>query len=140
MKSLWRSKSALVVVMLSLMSACGGSGSATMTNPSPGTGPVGASVTITASGVSPKAVTINAGEVVMFVNSDTRNHQMDSNPHPEHTDCPGINALDVLAAGQSRNTANLTTPRTCGVPRSRRFIERQSDGNDHDPLRYSVEV
>jgi plastocyanin len=71
-------------------------------------------VTITASGVSPKAVTINAGEVVMFVNSDTRNHQMDSNPHPEHTDCPGINAVDVLAAGQSRNTANLTTPRTCG--------------------------
>jgi len=113
MKSLWRSKSARVGVMLSLMTACGGS-SSTMTNPSPGTGPVGATVTITASGVSPKAVTINAGEVVMFVNSDTRNHQMDSTRTPITRDCPGINPVDVLAAGQSRNTADLTTSRTCG--------------------------
>ena len=83
-------------------------------SPSPGNGPVGATVTITSSGVSPKAVTVNVGEVVMFVNSDSRSHEIASNPHPSHTDCPPINALETLAPGQSRNTGNLTTARTCG--------------------------
>ena len=83
-------------------------------SPSPGNGPVGATVTITSSGVSPKAVTVNVGEVVMFVNSDSRSHEIASNPHPSHTECPPINALETLAPGQSRNTANFTTARTCG--------------------------
>jgi plastocyanin len=83
-------------------------------SPSPGNGPVGATVTIASSGVSPKAVTVNVGEVVMFVNSDSRSHEIASNPHPSHTECPPINALETLASGQSRNTANFTTARTCG--------------------------
>lgn len=93
--------------------ACGG-GSKSPTNPSPGNGPVGATITITSAGVDPRAVTINSGEVVMVVNNDTRNHEIASNPHPAHTDCPQINALGTLVPGQSRNTANFTTSRTCG--------------------------
>jgi plastocyanin len=103
-------RSAIIVGALCLP-ACGGG--STM-SPSPGNGPVGATVTITSSGVSPKAVTVNVGEVVTFVNNDTRSHDMESDPHPEHTDCPPIKAVATLAPGQSRNTGNLTTARTCG--------------------------
>ena len=39
---------------------------------------------------------------------------MDSNPHPEHTDCPEINQVGFLTAGQSKQTGNLNTARTCG--------------------------
>jgi plastocyanin len=76
---------------------------------------VGATVTIGSNGaVSPSAVTINVGEVVMFVNNDSRSHDIESNPHPAHTDCPPINAVSTLQPGQSRNTGNFTAARTCG--------------------------
>jgi hypothetical protein len=39
---------------------------------------------------------------------------MSSNPHPSHTDCPEINQVGFLSAGQSRQTGNLNTARTCG--------------------------
>ena len=54
------------------------------------------------------------GGRVNFVNNDTRVHDMSSNPHPAHTDCPAINQAGFLQPGQSRETGNLTTPRTCG--------------------------
>jgi hypothetical protein len=65
-------------------------------------------------GVDQKAVTINNGEVVVVINSDVRNHQIASNPHPAHTDCPPINALQTLVPGQTGRTGNFTTSRTCG--------------------------
>jgi hypothetical protein len=64
--------------------------------------------------VAPRSVTIAAGGRVNFFNNDTRVHDMSSNPHPEHTDCPAINQVGFLQPGQSRETGNLTTPRTCG--------------------------
>jgi plastocyanin len=64
--------------------------------------------------VSPRAVTIAAGGRVTFVNNDNRPHEMNSDPHPAHTDCPAINDVGFLAAGQTRATGNLNTPRTCG--------------------------
>jgi len=51
---------------------------------------------------------------VTFVNSDSRTHQMFSNPHPEHTDCPEINDVGFLNPRQSRQTGNMNTVRTCG--------------------------
>ena len=39
---------------------------------------------------------------------------MNSNPHPEHTDCPEINQVGFLTAGQTKLTGNLNTRRTCG--------------------------
>jgi plastocyanin len=59
-------------------------------------------------------VTINNGESVTFVNNDSRAHEMASDPHPAHTDCPPINALGTLQPGQSRLTNAMTTSRTCG--------------------------
>jgi hypothetical protein len=48
------------------------------------------------------------------MNNDTRTHDMESNPHPEHTDCPAINQAGFLTPGQSKQTGNLNTVRTCG--------------------------
>ena len=71
-------------------------------------------ITITSAGVSPKSVTVGPGSQVLFVNNDSVSHQMFSDPHPEHTDCPEINQVGFLSPGQSRLTGNLTTIRTCG--------------------------
>jgi plastocyanin len=73
-----------------------------------------ATITITANGASPRAVTVPRGSRVTFTNNDSRRHDMESDPHPEHTDCPEINAVGSLALGQSRQTGNLNTARTCG--------------------------
>jgi plastocyanin len=71
-------------------------------------------ITITASGATPKNVQINVGDRVRFVNSDTRAHNMTSDPHPDHNDCPELNAVALLQPGQSRETLNLVQPRVCG--------------------------
>lgn len=79
----------------------------------PSTAPA-ATFTISSTGVSPKSVTVPVGSQVQFVNTDRVSHHVASNPHPEHTDCPEINAVGFLSTNQSRQTANLNTPRTCG--------------------------
>ncbi len=61
-----------------------------------------------------KAVTISAGGRVTFVNNDTVFHDMRSNPHPIHTDCPPINDIGGLSPGQSRQTGVFTIAQTCG--------------------------
>ena len=38
---------------------------------------------------------------------------MASDPHPEHNVCPEINAVGLLQPGESRETGNLVTVRTC---------------------------
>lgn len=104
---------------LALAAACGGSsGGGGGTGPSPVTGspgPSGATITISAAGVvNPSTVTISVGQSVTFVNNHNQPHQMSSDPHPAHTDCPQINALGTLAGGQTALTNALTTARTCG--------------------------
>jgi hypothetical protein len=71
-------------------------------------------ITITSGGVNPRSIAVARGSQVMFVNNDSRRHDMESDPHPEHTDCPEINSVGVLNVGQSRQTGNLNTARTCG--------------------------
>jgi plastocyanin len=64
--------------------------------------------------VCPASLTVPRGTRVTFINNDSRPHDMASNPHPEHTDCPAINDVGFLQAGQTRQTGNLTVARTCG--------------------------
>ena len=71
-------------------------------------------ITITASGASPKNVVIDQGQRVLFVNNDSRSHNMTSDPHPDHMDCPEINQVGFLSPGQSRETGNMIVVRTCG--------------------------
>lgn len=104
---------ALLLVLTA--AACGGGGSSptpTSPTPTPG-GSSGATITITSSGVSPRAVTVSVGSRVTFVNNDSRPHDMASDPHPTHTDCPAVNDAGFLQPGQSRQTGNLNSPRTC---------------------------
>jgi plastocyanin len=107
----------VAVAALVVLAACGGGGSpSTMPTPITGSpGPVGATVTIGANGaVSPSQVTVALGQSVTFVNSDSRVHDMTSDPHPTHTDCPQTNAVGLISPGQSKNTNAYTVARTCG--------------------------
>lgn len=72
-----------------------------------------ATIVITSAGVQPSSVTISSGDRVTFLNSDTVTHDMESDPHPTHTDCPGLN-IGTLTPGQQRDSAALTEARTCG--------------------------
>ncbi len=72
-------------------------------------------ITIGADGrVSPANITVSPGARVTFVNNHNRPHDMSSDAHPEHTDCPEINQVGFLLPGQSRTTGNLNTVRRCG--------------------------
>ena len=93
------------------LAGCGGSSSSGTSGPS---ATPAAIITITSSGVSPKNVTVPRGSQVQFVNSDRVAHDVSSNPHPDHTDCPEINSVGFLGTNQSRQTGNLNTARTCG--------------------------
>ena len=94
------------------LAACGGGGSTPAPSPMPNNPNV---ITIASGGVtSPKELTVAPGARVLFVNNDGRRHDMTSDPHPEHDDCPAINQVGLLSPGQSRETGNLVTVRTCG--------------------------
>lgn len=99
---------------LLLMTACGGGGGGGSTPTAPSNPTVTNTITITAQGASPRNIQITAGSRVTFVNNDTRAHNMASDPHPEHTQCPELNAIGLLTPGQSRESGNLNTVRTCG--------------------------
>ena len=73
-----------------------------------------ATITITSSGVSPKDVRIKAFEHVRFVNNDTRDHTIVSDPINLHTQCPSINAVGLVRPGDSRETSSMHPPGTCG--------------------------
>jgi len=106
------SRRVLLSATIALLAACGGSGGSTPTTPTPDNPN---QVTISAAGVvSPGEITVTAGSRVLFINNHSRAHQMASDPHPEHTDCPEINQVGLLTTGQRRETGNLVTVRTCG--------------------------
>lgn len=112
----WRRGSAVLAGIALLGVACGGSSNpaAPSGGSSGGTGSSSTTVTITSAGVSPREITVSQGARVLFVNNDARPHNMSSDPHPEHTDCPEINQVGLLLPGQGRETGNLVTVRTCG--------------------------
>ncbi len=93
-----------------LLAACGGSDAA----PTPPPATSAATITIANNTVTPKNVTVPLGSQVTFVNNDNRSHDMESNPHPEHTDCPALSQVGFLNPGQSRTSGNLTVARVCG--------------------------
>jgi plastocyanin len=99
--------------------ACGGGGGGNPTGPgnsggSNAPGPIGATITIANGRVTPSDVTISVGQSVTFVNNDGQTRNVSSDPHPNHTDCPSINAVGNLGNGQSRPTSAITAARTCG--------------------------
>jgi plastocyanin len=113
------------ILALLLAAGCGGGNNNPPTSPTPPTTTTGpttttapptntTTITITASGVSPQSITVSPGTRVTFVNNDSRTHEMNSDPHPTHGDCPPLDDVGFLAPGQSKQTGNLNTVRTCG--------------------------
>jgi plastocyanin len=98
------------LAMTALLLACVSCGD-DETDPTPN--PSDMTITITAAGTNPKNVTLPVGGRIIWVNSDTVQHQPSSNPHPAHTDCQGLN-MNQLSPGQQATSAALTTVRTCG--------------------------
>jgi len=105
---------AAALVVAAAAAGCGDDSSDTPTSPSGGGGSTNTTtITLTSSGASPRDITVALGSRVTFVNNDSTPHDMDSNPHPEHTDCPPLN-IGFIAPGASGVSQNLTTARVCG--------------------------
>jgi len=112
-----RYSSVLAACALVGLSACGGgsgspggpSGGGGTTNPLPGEA---ATINILNTGVTPKVVTVPVGSRVNFANQSSNNIEISSDPHPIHTDCPGLN-IGVLRPGQTGQTDALNAARTC---------------------------
>jgi hypothetical protein len=109
---------ALAIAGLLTAAACGG-GSGGPTDPGgsgcSGTAQSGATITIGANGaVSPSQVSIERCQTVTFTNNSSQTRNMSSDPHPVHTDCPAINAVNLLGPGQTKQTGAFPTARTCG--------------------------
>ena len=116
-------KRALAVGTLVTMSACGGSspsspsgsGGSVVVGSTGTVGAIAATITIGAnSAVSPSPVTIAVGQSVTFVNNDSRSHDMESDPHPAHSDCPSFSNVGLLQPGQSKSTFGFIKSGSCG--------------------------
>ena len=103
-------------LVLAIAVACDDNGNGNPLVPDSGSpGPSGATITIGTNGaVSPANVTIAVGQSVTFINNDSRGHEMSSDPHPDHNDCPGINALQTVSPGETKLTNAFTSAGSCG--------------------------
>src|SRR3954469_19908946 len=113
----------LTLGVLATSFACGGSSPSspsgtgvTIISRDGGTGgQSAATVTITSAGVNPSAVTVAVGQSVTFTNSDSRSHEMASDPHPQHGSCPSIEAgVAALGPRQTRATPDFPHAGTGG--------------------------
>jgi hypothetical protein len=95
------------------LAACGGgAGSTPAPSPTPTSPYV---ITISSSGgAAPRDLTVPPGARNLFVNNDGRRHDMTSDDHPDHLECPALNQVGLLTTGQSRESGNLVVVRTCG--------------------------
>jgi plastocyanin len=93
--------------------ACGGNNGSPTPTPTPGPTTT-LTITIANNAVSPKNIIVPLGSQVTFTNNDNRRHDMESDPHPEHTDCPALMQVGFLNPGQTRQSGNLNIARVCG--------------------------
>ena len=74
----------------------------------------GTTITISNTG-QPEGPGGASGTQVTFTNTSSIPHEMASNPHPTHGSCPEIESgVGFINPGQSKQTGNLNTARTCG--------------------------
>jgi plastocyanin len=115
----------LAIGLLLTASACGGSsptspgggggGGSVVVGSTGAVGTVGATITIGSNGaVSPSQVTIGVGQSVTFTNNHSSAHDMSSDPHPIHTDCPSMGNVGTLQPGQSKTSFGFAAAGSCG--------------------------
>lgn len=117
---------AVALALVATIACGGGGGGSAPTQPSTNTGggtSTGGTgggtsgttrITITASGVDQKTLTIKVGERVTVTNNDSRAHEFSSDPHPEHTECPELNQVGFIQPNQTKESGNFVAARTCG--------------------------
>ena len=92
------------------LDGCGGSNSPT--SPSAPTTPT---ITVTDTSVSPTQLQISVGQRVQIVNNGQNMHEIQSNVHPVHDQCPPLmNKPGVLNPGQGGFTDFFTLSGSCG--------------------------
>jgi hypothetical protein len=120
-------RNAIVMLVASMaVAGCGG-------RDAPPTGPTSPAavyrITIGANGiVDPTEIVVPPGTRVLFTNNHGAPHEMTSDPHPEHDDCTELNQVGLLQPGQSKETGNLVTPRTCGFHDHPDFLNKNLQG------------
>jgi plastocyanin len=102
-----------LAILAGLLAACGGSSTAPDSGMSCTNLP-SSTILLLNNAACPQNLTVSPGTRVMFINNDSRAHEMFSDPHPEHTNCTELNQVGHLEPGQRRETGNLNTPRRCG--------------------------
>jgi hypothetical protein len=105
-----------VAAALAVAAACGGGSSSSPAGPTGSCTPSSNANTIViqSNQVCPSTLTLARGSQLIMINNDSRDHTMDSDPHPEHTDCPELNQIGFLNPGQQRSSGNLNIARRCG--------------------------
>lgn len=100
-----------LALWLSICAAACGSGGGPSATPSPSPSPSGPPVmTLTPGGVSPQVLhAFDSRETITFVNGDTRVHDLRSDPHPAHNECPAL-SVGPIAPGESRQIAGPDLP------------------------------
>lgn len=109
-------RGAIAIVAAAAAASCGGGGytaPTSMTPPGVVAGSIGATISLTANGPVPADVRIEPTQKVRFINNDTRPHQINTNPHNVHSDCPANNTA-VLNPGQQVDSGNFDTVKACG--------------------------
>src|SRR3972149_12236577 len=101
--------SALILAGCNLYKTSGGeTGSTGATSEQTETTPVsGNLITYTDSGFSPAQVSVKAGDTVTFKNDSATSVQVNSAPHPAHTQFPELN-IGSIAAGESKSVTFTT--------------------------------
>jgi plastocyanin len=74
---------------------------------------VAATITYADEGFTPAVTTIKSGETIRIVNNSSDPLELDSDPHPAHTDNRELN-VGMVAPGQSK-TFTLTAKGTWGI-------------------------
>jgi hypothetical protein len=76
----------------------------TSTTPSPNASETsgGTTTDVTSAGFSTQPITVKSGQSLTFVNKSTTLIQVDSDPHPQHTDNPELN-VGQIAPGSSKS-------------------------------------
>jgi len=109
------------IILLGVLTSCGsstspsGGGPVTAVVRDGGSGPTGATITLTSAGANPRSVTVAVGQSVTVINNDSRAREIASDPHPQHGTCPSIEGgLGTLGPGQTRLTHAFANAGTCG--------------------------
>lgn len=101
-----------LTVVLAWLVSCGDVGPATP-SVNPGASSAPNTFTIADATVTPPTLVIQAGDRVVFVNADDVDHDMSSDEHPTHLDCPAVNQAGFLRPGESRESGNFVRAETC---------------------------